>query len=83
MSSIAPARVAACRANPSSDASPFGDHEARQSGLSNAKAERSKLAAGGETVDVTFVAPEPGTYPFICTMPGHYIMMKGKLIVTP
>ena len=42
----------------------------------------TKLAKGGETVEVTFTAPAPGTYPFICTMPGHYIMMKGKFIVT-
>lgn len=43
----------------------------------------TKLAAGGQTVDVTFTAPAPGTYPFVCTMPGHYVVMKGKLVVTP
>lgn len=35
-----------------------------------------------ETVDVTFTAPAPGTYPYICTVPGHYVVMHGKLIVT-
>ena len=42
------------------------------------------LAKPGETTEVTFTAPsEPGTYPYICTMPGHYMMMKGVLTVTP
>lgn len=41
------------------------------------------LATRGETVEVVFTAPAPGTYPFICTVPGHYMMMKGILIVTP
>jgi azurin len=37
----------------------------------------------GETAETTFTAPAPGTYPYICTFPGHYIMMKGVLTVTP
>jgi azurin len=41
------------------------------------------LAKPGETTDVTFTAPEPGAYPYICTVPGHYMMMKGVLTVTP
>jgi azurin len=41
------------------------------------------LAARGETVEVTFTAPAAGTYPFICTVPGHYMMMKGMLVVSP
>ena len=42
------------------------------------------LAEPGETVDVTFEAPtEPGTYSFICTFPGHYMMMQGILHVVP
>lgn len=41
----------------------------------------SDLAYPGETVDLTFTAPEsPGTYQFICTYPGH-TAMKGVLIV--
>lgn len=43
----------------------------------------SPLAARGETVEVIFTAPAPGSYPFICTVPGHYMMMKGTLVVTP
>jgi azurin len=41
------------------------------------------LAKQGETSEVTFVAPEAGTYPYICTVPGHYMLMKGVLTVTP
>jgi azurin len=42
------------------------------------------LAKPGETAEVTFTAPsEAGTYPYICTMPGHYMLMKGLLTVTP
>ena len=41
------------------------------------------LAAPGETVEVTFTAPsEPGTYAFICTFPGHYVLMRGIMRVT-
>lgn len=44
---------------------------------------QTKLAGGGETVEVIFNAPkEPGEYMYICTFPGHYMGgMKGKLIV--
>jgi azurin len=41
-------------------------------------------AKPGETVEVTFTAPDQaGDYPYICTTPGHYMMMKGLLTVTP
>jgi azurin len=41
------------------------------------------LAKPGTTSEVTFDAPPPGDYPYICTFPGHYMMMKGVLTVTP
>ena len=42
------------------------------------------IANPGATVEVTFTAPsEPGTYPYICTFPGHFQAMKGTLTVTP
>jgi azurin len=41
------------------------------------------MAAPGKSTEVTFDAPPPGTYPYICTFPGHYVMMKGELTVTP
>lgn len=40
------------------------------------------LSSPGGTVEVTFTAPAPGKYPYICTYPGHYATMKGTLEVT-
>lgn len=39
------------------------------------------LIGGGESTSVTFTAPARGQYDFICSFPGHYALMKGKLIV--
>ena len=41
------------------------------------------LAGPGEKVTITFTAPkETGTYPYVCTFPGHYLAgMKGVLVV--
>jgi len=41
------------------------------------------LAPPQKTVEVTFTAPAPGDYPYICTFPGHYVVMKGVLTVSP
>jgi azurin len=42
------------------------------------------MAKPGESSEATFNAPdEAGKYPYICTIPGHYMMMKGVLTVTP
>ena len=41
----------------------------------------TKLTGGGETDTITFTISEKGTYDFICSFPGHYALMKGKLIV--
>jgi azurin len=43
----------------------------------------TKLAGPGETVEVTFKVPaKAGTYPYMCTFPGHYAAgMKGDLVV--
>jgi azurin len=40
----------------------------------------SPMAAPGKTAEITFTAPPVGKYPYICTTPGHYLMMKGTLI---
>ena len=41
------------------------------------------LAGPGETVEITFKVPAAaGTYPFMCTFPGHFTAgMKGNLVV--
>ena len=41
------------------------------------------LSQPGGQVEVTFTAPPPGAYPFMCTFPAHYKTMHGTLTVTP
>lgn len=42
----------------------------------------TKLLGGGESDTIEFNAPAAaGAYPFLCTFPGHFAIMKGKLIV--
>ena len=43
----------------------------------------TKLLNKGETSQVHFTAPSPGTYQFVCTFPGHNFGMFGDFIVTP
>jgi azurin len=35
-----------------------------------------------QTVRTTFIAPAPGDYPFVCSVPGHGETMQGTLTVT-
>ena len=42
---------------------------------------RTKLLGPGEEDTIYFMAPEPGTYEYVCTFPGHFALMKGKMIV--
>ena len=41
----------------------------------------TKVIGGGESDTIEFTIAEKGTYDFICSFPGHYAVMKGKLIV--
>ena len=41
----------------------------------------TKMLGGGESDTITFDAPEPGKYVFICSFPGHYQLMMGEFIV--
>lgn len=43
---------------------------------------QTKLLGPGESDTIDFTAPAaPGEYPFLCTFPGHFALMKGKLVV--
>ncbi len=43
---------------------------------------RTGLVQPGETEVLRFDAPrDPGLYPFVCTFPGHWILMKGTMRV--
>ena len=41
----------------------------------------TRLLGGGESDTITFEAPKKGYYTFLCTFPGHWQLMRGKLIV--
>ncbi len=41
----------------------------------------TELLGGGEEDTIEFTAPENGTYDFICSFPGHVMIMQGKFIV--
>lgn len=43
----------------------------------------TRMLGPGESDTIEFNAPtDPGAYPFICTFPGHYAIMRGTLKVT-
>tara|TARA_R110001599_G_scaffold69410_3_gene195393 strand:- start:167831 stop:168286 length:456 start_codon:yes stop_codon:yes gene_type:complete len=39
------------------------------------------VIGGGESTTITFEAPPRGIYNFLCSVPGHFGLMKGKFIV--
>ena len=41
----------------------------------------TKMLGGGESTTISFMAPDAGTYTYICSFPGHYMIMRGELIV--
>lgn len=41
----------------------------------------TKLVGGGETAEVEFTAPPAGVYTYLCTFPGHFALMNGKMTV--
>lgn len=56
------------------------DNEYIPSGTDNVIA-HTKIIGGGETTVIEFDAPAKGSYDFLCSFPGHYVLMKGKFIV--
>lgn len=41
----------------------------------------SPMLDHGEEATINFTAPEPGDYPYLCTFPGHHILMRGVMHV--
>lgn len=39
----------------------------------------TRMLGPGEEHTINFVAPAKGEYDYLCTFPGHYAVMKGKL----
>jgi azurin len=40
----------------------------------------TKLVAGGGSDQIEFTISQPGIYPFICSFPGHWGTMQGKIV---
>jgi len=44
----------------------------------------TSVAEPGGTQTIHFTAPgQPGRYPYLCTFPGHWMVMNGELVVEP
>jgi putative heme-binding domain-containing protein len=44
----------------------------------------TRLVYPGDNQTINFIAPEaPGDYPFVCTFPGHWLIMNGIMHVRP
>jgi azurin len=41
----------------------------------------SKLLDPGKQETLEITLDQPGNYPFVCTFPGHAILMRGEIIV--
>jgi len=37
------------------------------------------IAKPGQKTEVIFTVPPPGDYPYVCTFPGHFALMKGVM----
>jgi azurin len=40
----------------------------------------TRLVSGGDSDRVEFIIPKPGIYDFICSFPGHWGTMQGKIV---
>jgi azurin len=43
----------------------------------------TKLLGPGQSDQITFTLPDAGVYDFICTFPGHFGTMRGKIVAEP
>jgi azurin len=50
------------------------------SALSSLIIAHTKLVSGGESDTVKFIIPHAGAYDFICSFPGHWGTMQGKIV---
>ena len=41
----------------------------------------STMLDHGQEATLDFLAPAPGDYPYICTFPGHHLLMRGVMHV--
>lgn len=43
----------------------------------------TRRIGGGESHTIYFIPKEPGSYPYLCTTPGHFSEMQGTMVVKP
>ena len=56
------------------------DEQYVPSSLTSLMIAHTKLVAGGQSDRVEFTISQPGVYPFICSFPGHWGTMQGKVV---
>lgn len=56
------------------------DTEYIPAGMKKAVIAHTKLVGPQESDKITFSLPAPGIYDFLCTFPGHYGSMRGKIV---
>lgn len=73
---------------PGTDAAAFGgeaikavDNEYIPITFASAIVAHTKLLGPGETDVIEFTIDQPGVYPYLCSFPGHYGIMKGQIVV--
>ena len=42
----------------------------------------TKLLQPSQSDTIEFTAPTPAEYPYLCTFPGHWMLMRGVMTVT-
>ncbi|HLU17010.1 MAG TPA: azurin [Edaphocola sp.] len=63
------------------EASKAGDENYVPAALADKVVAHTELIGGGENTEIKFTINEAGEYPFLCSFPGHYPMMKGIITV--
>jgi azurin len=56
------------------------DTEYIPAGMKSAVIAHTKLIGPNESDEITFTLPAAGIYDFLCTFPGHYGSMRGKIV---
>jgi azurin len=68
------------RSVPGAEKTEFTDTIRLQANDKSLMIAHSKLLAGGGSDQVEFTISQPGVYPFMCSFPGHWGTMQGKII---
>lgn len=67
-------------ANFATEAIKARDNDYIPAALSSSVIAHTKLTGPGETDNISFNLPGKGVYDFLCSFPGHYGTMRGKLV---